>query len=515
MSYLSVIGDWRMTIFGNDIQGVGDPASHYLANGINFFDYAHVPYSLHPGLNLTFLIQIIAKIYYWLSTNFGMPVSYGAFVGKNLVTLFFLSRVMVSAVYLVSFYLLFLFSSIFLKSRAHALIAVFAYATTLNVIFYHNVVNVESIMLSFVILTFLCFWQYINRVKGGKAINGLKYIILSSLFAVLAFYSKFLLCWPLLILIPFYILVYKRTQTGTIPFKSRLLGSGVFLLFSGALLYIVGKKIDFSRFLQVHFYLHNSFAARHYGLSGIIYNKQHSWLFNAGSNLAQFLREYIGIIFWRLPTFMYNTKNLTWAHSNAAFKITEYPFLIMFLFGVFLYWKKNPQMRLYLIHLLLFIILITPALLYRAGFHYFFFHLAFGAVFFSYFIRCLYEKIVPGCANDRRQFFILAIGTLLIHSASVAGGLGAKINDLRQYKKWRPYHMALKDIGYNERIGIIRDREKYKEDSQFLNSLSGGFYSLISRKSEVSKNFTEHFVFSDEDFSQEALRKDSIKVVMK
>ena len=152
LSYFSPIGSWRMIVFGEDIQGIDDPISWYLYNGFIFFDTNYPQSVMHPGLTLTFLIQIGTLVFYWVASAFGVSASYEMFVSKNLVTLAFFAKILITIMYIVSFVLLFFVALRLLEKRRYALIAVVGYATTFNVLFYHNIVNVDPIAVSYTLL---------------------------------------------------------------------------------------------------------------------------------------------------------------------------------------------------------------------------------------------------------------------------------------------------------------------------------------------------------------------------
>jgi len=468
---------------------------------------------LHPGLTLTFLIQIGTLCYYWAVSAFGVSVSYEAFVTKNLTILAFFAKVLVTLMYFVSFVLLFLVSLKLLEKRRYALIAVVGYATTFNVLLFHNLVNVDPFVVSYTLLAFLFLWKYSDEVRNGNMFFGGGYIALSATTAVLAFYEKFALCWPILLLFPFYVLFDNRVRSdgNRIQFKVKLLASSAFVFISTCLLFLIGTIMDWQRFVSTYFWGHGLWLVKPAlgTQSSLNYDPRDQVVSNIYAKLSIFIREAIEIILQRVESSFLN-----WTTWTKVFAMAESIFLGIALVGFFLVWNKLPEKRRYLAQIGIFIGVVTIVAVYRGGYHYCFFHLAFAALFFAYFSFWLCQRMFGKYIGDNVQFLIVIVFTLLVHSVSLAGVLGAKMSDLRQYKKWEPYHDALRNIEYNERVGIVRNRERYAEDEEFLSSVFGRYYKIIPTNSQLSKSFRNYFVFSDLPFTPAIMQEYRIKVIL-
>ena len=174
-----------------------------------------------------------------------------------------------------------------------------------------------------------------------------------------------------------------------------------------------------------------------------------------------------------------------------------------------------------MVWLLIFALITAPSVLYKGAYHYLVIHLAFAAIFFSYFICENISRIFKGTALSKNKVVTAVIATLMIHSFSIAIFIEMKMCDIRNYSNyWQPYYIALNKINYEERIGLVDIYEQRIGNANISNKtempgrLLPYYVSFVSPSSPLNKSFRDYFVYLDSDTPQDKLKEKNIRVVI-
>jgi len=487
VSYFGLFGSWTVSVFGARHYCNWDPDGFYLGAGISFFDERYTDFVGHPGTTLMFLIHIIARGYYWFAGMFGNSLSYEIFTAKNISSIILLIKLAVTGTYLLSFSILYRISLVFVK-KGVAFIAVLSFATTGIVLCYINKISPEPVMILFTLLSIFWCWKYIEQCKNYR---GYIYIALSAFACTAALFSKILIVAPLFLFVLLYISFHKR-----LTLKKKIVGSVLFVILCGLSSLLIGWKVDWGAFFQFW---------SQYGPDSIVHTKDYRWFVNfvqttnnAFIMLLKELSEAFSFASW-IPGI---------GNKKAQFNAAELPFILIALFGLFMYWKKHHEKRRQLAWMIIFLVMIAPPVLYKGAYHYFMIHLAFLAILFSYFICTAVDKLFKSTINNQKKILIAGIAILILHSFSIAIFIESKKSDIRAYMKWgKPYYDALNKIDYHERIGLINVPYRAGIPGRLIS-----YYTAPS--SRFHKEFNKFFVFINKDITQNELKNKNISIVL-
>jgi len=183
-------------VFGNLMWSHSDPAGFYIASAHELYSFGgRLLYPGHPGLPMQLLLHALQSAYFRLFASPG--VEFTSFIAKNIVQVFFLSKLCAIAAHLISFRLMLSFARGLLQSERAAMIAVLAYATSLPVVYYLTRVSVEPFMACFFLATFLLLWSCEENLTAGRRGRAYGAAALAGAAAVSALSTKFHLLWPL------------------------------------------------------------------------------------------------------------------------------------------------------------------------------------------------------------------------------------------------------------------------------------------------------------------------------
>ena len=501
VSYKSLFGWWGLKVLGIDYQTANwDPGGAYLGSGIALFSQryaANADWPGHPGITLMFMVQVVARSLHWLAVLSGTIVSFETYVAKNIFWIIFIVKIVISLLYLLSSYLVYVFTLELLDKKEIALLAAMSYLTTYPVLSYFNNISPEPLMIIFTLLAILFVLKYKNYPYHykDKNLRPFIYIGLSALSTACSLGTKMMFAIPLAFLIYLFILLETHGLTGKkiiFGLVRRIIDSSLYLLLLVIFLIPIYWKIDLSSFFKYWF----SFSP---GAPGYI--SAENWGLNILNNVGYLVANFFSSISKRWfsifrPKFNY----------YGLFVMAESIFLVSSFFGIIMFWKKEPDKRAILKRLITFNFLITLIYLYRTGWHYFMIQLAFLAIFFAYFIFSSVNNIKKLSYKGKIALSILLV--LLSHSFSIFLFINSKMWDMKEYRIWQPYYEALRKINYNEKIGVI--------NSPGFTMIFGNILYYMPKDSSIqfTKEFNNIFVDLDHKTAELSVGNKNIRFLI-
>lgn len=492
ISYFSLWGEWRTYVLGVRFQRIYDPGSAYLASGMSFFDERYTWFG-HPGLFLKLLVQLIARLYYWIgSICIETPVSYYSFLAKNFFGLIFITKLVMTIINLLSFYALYSLALRLFRDKWLARNSVIAFATSFSVLYYINFIVPEHLLLLFTLLSIDCAWRSYESRDQENRVKGYQYIALSAFFAVAAFFTKVMIAAPLLVLIPILLILQKKSLTGKcfIPLRERIVSAFTFVGAAVPFALLCSYKVNWSKFLEFWFW---------YAPCSLSFDSSKSSLVNVGANSLEFLQKLAEKSFQRIVS-----SDLLFSNDKMKlFIVAELIFFICATIGVIQYYAKFKDKRIYVYWMMFLAASISPVVLYRWEHYYFYIHLAVASIFVSYFVNNIIGSKLIGRLS---RPLVAVVSVLVIHLGSIALFVDAKRFDMVEYQRnWRPYYEALASIDYNGKIGVIGGYP-----ARFLKERL-----ICWETSDVFINeFSKFFVPVTEIFTDAELQKQNIQVVI-
>ncbi len=193
-SALAPCGSWDNLLFGAPMWNEADPGGYYMASAHELYAFhGRLIYPGHPGLPLQVLLNALQAGYYFLAAPRGF--GFTSFVAKNIARVFFLSKMMITGLHVLTFVLLYPFALRLLGRARAALLAVLGYATSLPVVYYLSRVSVEPLMILSFLASFLCVWRSLDEAETPR--RAALWAALAGAASVFGLATKFHLLWPL------------------------------------------------------------------------------------------------------------------------------------------------------------------------------------------------------------------------------------------------------------------------------------------------------------------------------
>ena len=136
-SYLAPCGNWTNRVFNIYMWEEGDPGGYYVASAHELYSSkGQLLYPGHPGLTLQIMLHSLQRALFWAHRAGGGEAAFTGYAATHLDLLFFSSKLLVTGLHALSFWLLFYFARALVGSERAALLAVLVYATSLPVLYY-------------------------------------------------------------------------------------------------------------------------------------------------------------------------------------------------------------------------------------------------------------------------------------------------------------------------------------------------------------------------------------------
>ena len=442
-SALAPCGSWDNAVFGVRMWNESDPGGYYIASAHEFYSsHGRLLYPGHPGLPLQILLNALQVLAFMI---FGGGSEFTAFIAKHVARIFFLSKLMMTALHVLSFWLLYDFARKLLGRERPALLCVLGYATSLPVLYYLSRVSVEPLMAIFFLATFLFLWdceENLERRHGGRALAS---AALAGAAAVSGLATKFHLLWPL----PAVGLLHL-CWGGGVPFRSKLRLNerarrpALLAYAAGAalLLGLYSRLLDWRDFFAYWDVTGMSGGSASGVLAGLA-------LRQAGILHAIFLG--LG----RMPLANW----LPGLTKSGLFLFCELPLLAAAAYGAVnfkrrekLFWPAVATAYTLLIWL------------YRAvgvsgdfhDFHYLFVFMLLACVFFGLAADGLLARITR--EGSRKEAALIVLGIALVHAAPIWAAFDTRVQDAKYFGLIRAFPNALETTKARELVEVTGSR---------------------------------------------------------
>lgn len=478
LSYLAPCGMWSNSVLGIPFWQESDPGMWYVVSAHQmFFDRRGVIYPGHPGLTLQLILFLVQKIYFVLA---GAGNDFSHFTARHIAHVFIFSKIIVSLLHVVSFYLLYLFSMRLIKKPRAAVMSALAYATCFPVLYYASRISVEPLAVIFFLSSFLAAWKYSDCIRENK--TGAAFIVagVTAFLAVSGIMTKMHYLLPLPVFV-FACMVFgaRNNQkdarpTGAVRFAS----AAVYVVSAVVFIVLYSQLINWKDFISLwgNDYFGGELSPRVDGSALII--RSISYKLAAISHFP--FKSY------------FPKPSMNW---NGVFTICELPFAAFSIVGLAVYLIGNRRERRNTLWPAVTAAVVIPAWLYNGSFHYLFIPFAFISVFFGY-----YADVIFGTFGEKARgakFYVrLAAVALIFHFFSSCLAVQSRFDDVKKYvHEMKPFHDAMSMLGPGERMGIlVRGNDRFDLSGSNLGDYA---FSMHGRKRVIQETMLEYMRFYD------------------
>ncbi|NPV86353.1 MAG: hypothetical protein HPY45_10145 [Anaerolineae bacterium] len=442
---LAPTGSWVTRILGAEFWYTNDPEGAYFGSAMHLFGpERYPPFAGHPGLPLQLLLYVCSRVFYGANVFRGATVSVDEFIARHQSDFFVFCSSVLGFILVLGLYLLYLLTLDLTASKTTARLSSVAYATSFPVLFFISRISVEYLMVLFYLGALLAVWRAEREAGLKNYRRAFIYIILASLSAVSALFTKI----QILGLFPAYLImqiVFDRSCDDTkVPMKMRGIGVALFVVFALFFSWLFVQKVDVNSFSAYWVTYGGLEHADSLGLMGKLSFVLRSGLDNFSTFLCQnlFLECVLGNI---------------WCISKVA-SLSEYAYFVMAAIGLVLYLRNKPRHRSRTIWLLGYLLVTMPILFYRLVFHYWFIHLVVAAVFVGYAVNVLFSSLFRFFKWKIDVFPVALAGVLVVHLMAILFFVDGKYFDTQYYRKHvSPYKMVVSSLGESEKFGLLYD----------------------------------------------------------
>jgi hypothetical protein len=443
---LAPCGAWKNTVWGQVMWDNNDPGGPYVISSLFFFrQFGHPPFIGHPGVTLQAMIAIAAHAIYAVRSLAGDPQPFLEFWTRNIRGLFIVAGLIIAAMHVVSFHVLYAFARKLLGDAKPAFLAALAYATLLPTLFYATRVSVEPILVSMVLLSLLNLWRTLEAWDAGQRARAYKLICLAAATSAAAMLTKIHLSFPVIPLCLLQLVLYKGSDgTGLWRrFTTRYKLAFCYIIVAAAVLTVGALSMDMQEFCR---------AWRNFSPDG-----NHQAISDAEPAQRIDVERSFHIA---AEISLLRLKSYFTPHTiQYVFTISEAAFCVLAAMGLIAFWYARADKRPLIVWLLAYGLLLTPAIGYRGYWHYFFFHLAVASVFFAFLLHAVVHRLLAGRIGPTPAYASLIVLVLLIHSVSIAFVFTSKCNDVRIYRStYKSLHDAQARIHRGQRVAVLMDR---------------------------------------------------------
>ncbi|MFQ5417329.1 MAG: hypothetical protein ACE5FL_09815 [Myxococcota bacterium] len=429
----SPVGPWPNRIFGQDAWFETDPSASYV-DAAHQLAWGEVSTFVgHPGTPLLLLLSGLQHATYALV---GPPeYSFTEFTARHLAAVFTLSKLMMTALHLVSFCAVFAFSRRLLRDERAAFFATLGYATSLPVLYYLSRISVEPLDVICFVGSLLAIWRYQDLAAVGRSGAALAFVAVSAAVAVSGVVTKLNFLAPLPPFLMFALALGGRGELagGALPARIRASALGVFVAVGALVAVFYSQFTDWGTFFR-------------------------SWLEIASNPPA---RES-----WKLAYL------LPGATARRAFLLCELAFLGFACAGWVALLRREHALRIRALWVSAFAGWGLLVFVYRAieansliAFHYFHVTNVAVAVFFGYFAWLLLRRL----RVEWTAWSTAAAGLLLVsavHSLALWAVLDSRRFDIAAFESLRNVHESTARLEPSQRIGCV-DRQRRIRNCRF------------------------------------------------
>lgn len=418
-SRLAPCGSWANAIFGELAWSEADPGGFYFASA-HELAWGEAPLFVgHPGATLTPLLRGVQWAHHLVAGD--GETSFTRFTVQHLPEGFLLSKLLMTALHLLSFVALYALAKALLRDRRGAAVATLGYATSLPVLYYLSRISVEPIMVLCLVAGFWVTLRSEDLAREGRVGPALLCAGLAGVVAVSGAMTKLAFLGPL----PFFLALHLLADGGcpggerSLAWRVRWQAFSVFVVAGLVTLALFSQIVDGSQFVA-------------------------AWRVVA--------RKPIGG--WTLSDL------LPGLGANRIFLAAELGFALCAAAGWVHFVLRRPRDRRCALWLSAYGAYGLAFFVYRVvlegsflPFHYAFVAWAIGAVFFGYASVLLAQRlrVPPGWPAAAALTLWLAI----LHGVGVFGVVDARRHDARAFEQRQAFFPLLAQVGPDDRLAVV------------------------------------------------------------
>jgi hypothetical protein len=433
---LAPLGNWKNRVMGVELWTNSDPTAGYAIASLFALSGENRTFVGHPGMPLSMILGASARVWHWVYEKTGGKEPFFEYWARHVRVLFVMAGLVAALLHVVSFHLLFAFARRLAGDARTALVAVVAYATAFPVLFYTVRLSPEPLLVIGFLGTILALWKAQERREEGSGARAWGWAAVAAAVSLGAVYSKV----HLAALMPIFALAQLLMQRGT---QARSLGAklreragmlGCFVATAGLSAVVMGMKVDWGWFFRWW---------RIYVPGNVQIDMTGVYARDVGVVDGIWLAVKHSVGQW--------VPGLT---PPGLFLMAEGVFIILAVWGLVWWWRKHPEKRRLMVWPILYVAMVTPIAVYRAGWHYLFLHLALGAVALAMLV-VEWMKRWRGVGAGRWVVAALA-AVVVMHGGSIFFYINGKLDDVRQYREnEKRYVDALEQLKRRERMAVI------------------------------------------------------------
>ena len=249
-SRLAPCGAFLNEVFGEPAWVEADPGSYYFASAHELAWRESPLFVGHPGATLVPLLRLVQSALYHLGAD--GDVSFTRFTAQHLPRAFLASKLLMTALHLLSFVALHHLARRLLGGRRAAALAVLGYATSLPALYYLSRISVEPLMILFFAAAFLSTWRSEDLARAGRPRAALAFAGLAGAAAVSCAMSKLAFGAPLPFLLAAQLAAGTEATEPRAAIDRRMRGLALVCLAASGLaaLALYSQIIDWSSFVD-------------------------------------------------------------------------------------------------------------------------------------------------------------------------------------------------------------------------------------------------------------------------
>jgi hypothetical protein len=479
-SYLSPCGTWNNRVFDIPMWPESDPGGYYVASAHELYSSkGQLLYPGHPGLTLQIMLHAIQRALFGMNRAGGSQAAFTDYAAANLGLVFVSSKVLMTALHALSFWLLFYFAVALVRSERAALLAVLGYATSLPVLYYISRISPEPLVTTFFLGTCLSIWRCHGHREPGQSGKPVLWACLAAICAVSGLVTKMHILGPL----PLFGFAYVVAGG---------LGSGV------------DAKTRWKSRAMVGI-AYGAAAAVAFGLYSLLIDWRAFfalWWGNGSSGLREPLGPFRTVLHIltnaaSAPGAIPLEQWRPGATKSGMFFLSELPMAMVGLVGWTACWRR-PSLRPRMAWCAAYGAFTLLIWLFRSGqthdfhgFHYLIIVVALASVFFGY----ASDQLLGGLGSFRsctRELGAMLLWTLAWHPFAIWGALDSRLQDVRAFARYRPYLDAVARVAPDQGLVVLTEANAISS-ADMVHGLS----TLDGRRSLLVEKFRERFIAVD------------------
>ncbi|MFQ5418342.1 MAG: hypothetical protein ACE5FL_15055, partial [Myxococcota bacterium] len=370
----------------------------------------------------TVLVLLLAGLqhgYYALAGSHGY--TFTEFTARHLPMVFLLSKLLMTILHLISFYVLYEFSKRLLRSVPAAFFATLGYATSLPIFYYLSRISVEPLVVTFFLVSLLAVWRHQELAIAGRRDASLAFVALAAAASVSGAMTKLNFLGPLPFLLMLYLMAggWREVAGGPLPWRARGLALLTFAGTGTVLTALYSVFVDWKDFFETWRNVATALPLKDFRLAGLLPG--------------------------RTP--------------QGAFMLCELPFLVFGVAGLVLFVRRVPERRMRTLWFAAYAGWGLLLFAYRAAklgnllaFHYFHLTDVAVSVFFGYLAAAALDRL-PARSSGWRVAAVGVAGISAIHAIAIWTVVDSRRFDVASYAPNREIHEVIARLEPGQRIG--------------------------------------------------------------